>query len=153
MPDRGFRPAVPLGTNLPVQLRGVVAALGPSPGQILQITIDPGLSFRWGRAFWASLSPEQHPDDAPVHPQLPRVRLDAGPLSVKRPYLLVPGAPPLVPKLDLGRALDVRDARAEFCGGACRIVDSADRLAQTGVLGVEKSLDRRCHIRGQMPAI
>jgi hypothetical protein len=35
----------------------------------------------------------------------------------------------------------------EFLGGACRFVDSADRLAQAGMLGIKESLDRRCHIR------
>ena len=66
---------------------------------------------------------------------------------MKRLHLLVPGSPPFVPKLDLGRALGVWDARAGLLDGACRIVDSAHRLAQAGVFGVEKSLDRICHIR------
>jgi len=59
--------------------------------------------------------------------------------------LLVPGSPPFVPKLDLGRALGFRDASAWLLGGACRIFDSAHCLAQSRVLGVEESLDRICH--------
>jgi hypothetical protein len=71
----------------------------------------------------------------------------------KRVRLLLPGSPPLVPKLELGRALHICDARTEFLGGACRFVDSADRLAQAGMLGIKESLDRRCHIRKHMTAI
>src|SRR5215470_1842660 len=67
--------------------------------------------------------------------------------------ILAQRAPPLVPKLELGRALHICDARTEFLGGACRFVDSADRLAQAGMLGIKESLDRCCHIRNQMPAI
>src|SRR5215475_10041155 len=67
--------------------------------------------------------------------------------------LLVPGSPPFVPKLDLGRALSVRGASAGLLISACRIVDSAHRLAQARVLGVEELLDRICHIRAQVPAI
>jgi hypothetical protein len=82
-----------------------------------------------------------------MHPQLSRYRLNTGSLSMKCLHLLVPGSPPFVPKLDLGRALGVRDASAGLLGGACRIVDSAHRLAQARVFGVEESLDRICHIR------
>jgi len=67
--------------------------------------------------------------------------------------LLVPGLPPLVPKLDLGRTLGILDASLGVFGGACRFVDLADRLTQAGMLGIKKSLDRRCHIRKHMPAI
>lgn len=105
------------------------------------------MAFSKGPAPRAGLGPEQHPDHAPAHPQLPRNRLDTGSLSVKRPHLLVPGSPPLVPKLDLERALDVRNTRAGLRCGACDIVDLARRLAQAGVLGVEESLDRLCHIQ------
>jgi hypothetical protein len=66
---------------------------------------------------------------------------------MKRVRLLMSGSPPLVPKLELGRALHICDARTEFLGGACRFVDSADRLAQAGMPGIKESLDRRCHIR------
>jgi hypothetical protein len=68
-------------------------------------------------------------------------------------YLLVPGSPPLVPKLDLGRALGVRYASAWLLSGACRIVDSADCLAQARALGVEESLNSICHIRTQAPTV
>src|SRR5215471_7086662 len=67
--------------------------------------------------------------------------------------LLVPGSPPFVPKLDLGRALCVRYASAWLLSGACRFVDSAHCLAQARVLGVEESLDRICHIRAQVPTV
>src|SRR5262245_18618237 len=93
---------------------------------------DPRLPFRRRRALRASLDFQHPPDCAPVHPQLPRDRLDAGSLSVKRAHLLVPGFPPLVPKLDLGRALGNWEARAEFFAGTCSFVDAADRLAQAG---------------------
>src|SRR5262249_49733892 len=49
--------------------------------------------------------------------------------------------------------LSIWKARAEFFGGFGRFVDSADRLAQARMLGIQKSLDRRCHIRKHMPAI
>jgi len=81
-----------------------------------------------------------------MHPQLPRDRLNTDSLSMKHLHLLVPGSPPFVPKLDLGRALSVWDASAWLLSGACRIVDSAHCLAQARVLGVEESLDRICHI-------
>jgi len=113
------------------------------------MTVYPGFSFRRRRARLANLGPQHHPDGTPMHPQLSRDRLNTGPLSMKRLRLLVPGLPPFVPKLDLGRALCIRDARAGLFGGACRIVDSAHRLAQARMLGVEESLDRICHIRAQ----
>src|SRR5215471_17392769 len=72
---------------------------------------------------------------------------------MKRLHLFVPGSPPFVPKLDFGRALGVRDASAWLLSGAYRIVDSAHRLAQERVLGVEESLDRICHIRAQVPTV
>src|SRR5262245_17963025 len=72
---------------------------------------------------------------------------------MKRLYLFVPGSPPFVPELDPGRALGVRDASAWLLSGACCIVDSAHRLAQARVLGVEESLDRICHIRTQVPTV
>jgi hypothetical protein len=56
---------------------------------------------------------------------------------MKRVRLLMPGSPPLVPKLELGRALHICDARTKFLGGACRFVDSAGRLAQAGMLGIK----------------
>src|SRR5215468_10066916 len=72
---------------------------------------------------------------------------------MKRFDLFVPGSPPFVPKLDLGRALCVRYASAWLLSGACRFVDSAHCLAQARVLGVEESLDRICHIRTQVPTV
>jgi hypothetical protein len=72
---------------------------------------------------------------------------------MKRLHLLVSDSPPFVPKLDLGRALGVRDASAGLLSGACRIVDSAHGLAQARLLGVEESLDRICHIRAQVPTV
>jgi hypothetical protein len=72
---------------------------------------------------------------------------------MKRVRLFMPGSPPLVPKLELGRALCICDARTEFLVSACLFVDSADRLTQAGMLGIKESLDRRCHIRKHMPAI
>src|SRR5262249_51091414 len=117
------------------------------------MTIDPGLSFRRDRSFRASLGLEHHPDGPPLHPEFSGSRLNTGSLSMKPLHLLVPGSPPFVPKLDLGRALGVRDASAGLLSGACRIVDSANRLAQARVLSVEESLDRICHIRAQVPTI
>src|SRR5262245_31767174 len=72
---------------------------------------------------------------------------------LKRARLLMPDSPPLIPKLELGTALRICDARTEFLIGACRFVDLADRLAQAGMPGIMESLDRRCHIRKHMPAI
>jgi hypothetical protein len=90
------------------------------------MAIDPGLSFRRRRAFRASLGLQHHPDSTPMHPQFSRDRQSTGPLSVKCPHLFMPGSPPFVPKLDLGRALGIKDARTGLLGGACRIVDSTE---------------------------
>jgi Transposase DDE domain len=49
--------------------------------------------------------------------------------------LLVPGSSPLVPKLNLGRALVVQNARARLLGGACRIVDPARGCAKRCWIG------------------
>ena len=100
-----------------------------------------------------SLGPEQHPDRAPMHPQLPRDRMDTGSLSVQPPHPLVPGLPPLIPKLDLRGAIGDRDTNLRGCDGFCRCVDSTDRPPQACLLIVEESLDRLCHIQTQMPAV
>src|SRR5215470_894493 len=117
------------------------------------MTINPRRSSRRYRTLRASLGAEQHPDRTPMHPQLPRDRLNTDSLSMKCLHLLVPGSPPFVPKFDLGRALGVWDVSSWLLSGACRTVDSAHCLAQARVLGVEESLDRICHIRTQVPTV
>src|SRR5215470_4986719 len=117
------------------------------------MTINPRRSSRRSRAFRASLGPEQHPDRAPMHPQLPRDRLNTDSLSMKCLHLLVSGSPPFVPKLDLGRALGVWGVSSWLLSGSCHIVDSAHCLAQARVLGIKESLNRICHIRAQVPTV